>query len=455
MKEIESHSVEFKRHWRDEYLKILCAFANSNGGVLWLGVKNDGTFIGLENVDKLLEELPNKIRNKLSITPSVMLEGTMDKKVIKIEISPSDIPISYNGKFYVRSGSTTQELQDFELLRFIMRRQGVSWDAMPSDVGAEEIDKETVDKFVEMAKSRLSISKADSANKILENLELIKNGKLTNAAVLLFTKEPQRYFLNSFVRVGRFKTPTEIIDTVEIKGNLFEQVEGIIKAIKKNINVKFEINDIERKEVWEYPITAIREACINALIHRDYLDSADVQIKIYDDHIWFWNPGKLPEGLTVEMLKKEHPSKLRNKLLAMVFYYAGLIERWGTGTVRMAEICRNWGFPEPEFKEESGGFSVIFWKDIYNEEFLEKMGLNERQVKAVLYVKEKGRITNREYQRITCVSKATATRDLSELVKLKILKRFGRGKKDIHYVLMSQKRANNELNEPKMMQEYE
>ena len=131
MKEIESHSVEFKRHWRDEYLKILCAFANSNGGVLWLGVKNDGTFIGLENVDKLLEELPNKIRNKLSITPTVMLEETMDKKVIKIEISPSDIPISYNGKFYVRSGSTTQELQDFELLRFIMRRQGLSWDAMP------------------------------------------------------------------------------------------------------------------------------------------------------------------------------------------------------------------------------------------------------------------------------------------------------------------------------------
>ena len=426
MKEIESHSVEFKRYWRDEYLKILCAFANSNGGILWLGVKNDGTFIGLENVDKLLEELPNKIRNKLSITPTVMLDGTMDKKVIKIEISPSDIPISYNGKFYVRSGSTTQELQDFELLRFIMRRQGLSWDAMPSDVDAEEIDKETVDKFVEMAKSRLSISKADSANKILENLELIKNGKLTNAAVLLFTKEPQRYFMNSLVRVGRFKTPTEIIDTVEIKGNLFEQVEGIIKAIKKNINVKFEINNIERKEVWEYPITAIREACINALIHRDYLDSADVQIKIYDDHIWFWNPGKLPEGLTVEMLKKEHPSKLRNKLLAMVFYYAGLIERWGTGTVRMAEICRNWGFPEPEFKEKSGGFSVIFWKDIYNEEFLEKMGLNERQIRAVLYAKKRGKITNREYQEINNCSRNTASSELKELVIKGIFKESGK-----------------------------
>jgi len=435
MKEIESHSVEFKRYWRDEYLKILCAFANSDGGVLWLGVKNDGTPIGLENVDKLLEELPNKIRNKLSITPTVMLEGTMDKKVIKIEISPSDIPISYNGKFYVRSGSTTQELQDFELLKFIMRRQGLSWDAMSSDVDAEEIDKETVDKFVEMAKSRLSISKADSAKRILENLELIKNGKLTNAAVLLFTKEPQRYFLNSFVRVGRFKTPIEIIDAVEIRGNLFEQVEGIIKAIKKNINVKFEINDIERKEVWEYPITAIREACINALIHRDYLDSADIQIKIYDDHIWFWNPGKLPEGLTVEMLKKEHPSKLRNKLLAMVFYYAGLIERWGTGTVRMAEICRNWGFPEPEFREESGGFSVIFWKDIYNEEFLEKMGLNERQIKAVLYVKKHGKITNKKYQEIANTTDRTALRDLSLLCKLGILRRVGSKGRKTEYIL--------------------
>jgi len=103
-----------------------------------------------------------------------------------------------------------------------------------------------------------------------------------------------------------------------------------------------------------------------------------------------------------------------------------LIERWGTGTIRMAEICRNWGFPEPEFKEESGGFSVIFWKDIYNEEFLEKMGLNERQVRAVLYAKKRGKITNREYQEINNCSRNTASNELKELVIKGIFKESGK-----------------------------
>lgn len=150
------------------------------------------------------------------------------------------------------------------------------------------------------------------------------------------------------------------------------QVEALTNAIKKHINVSYVIEDVHRKDVWDYPLPAIREACINALIHREYMDSAEIQIKIYDDRIWFWNPGGLPEGLTIEDLKKEHASKPKNKLLAMVFYYAGLIERWGTGTKRMVDLCKKQGLPEPEFKEEFGGFSVILQKDIYNERYLKK-----------------------------------------------------------------------------------
>ena len=129
--------------------------------------------------------------------------------------------------------------------------------------------------------------------------------------------------------MGRFKSPTDVVDTIIIKGNLFEQVEALVNAIKKHINVRYVIEDIHRKDVWDYPLPAIREACINALIHRDYTNPAEIQIKIYDDHIKFWNPGKLPEGITIEDLKREHVSRPRNKLLAMVFYYAGLIEKVG------------------------------------------------------------------------------------------------------------------------------
>ncbi|MCW7079649.1 MAG: helix-turn-helix domain-containing protein [Candidatus Methanospirare jalkutatii] len=459
----ESQDIEFKEKWRDENLKTLCAFANGNGGVLFLGIRDDGTPVGVENPEELLETLPNKIRNNLRVVPDIKLETLEGKKVIRIEIKSYEIPVSYRGRFYVRSGSTTQEISDYDLAKIIMKMKKlqISWDSLPSEAGIEELDEVTVEKFKEMAQERLAISEKDSPQKILENLELMKDGKLTNAAVLLFGKNPQKYFLNSISRVGKFKSPTEVVDTIIIKGNLFEQVEALVNAIKKHINVRYVIEDIHRKDVWDYPLPAIREACINALIHRDYTNptETEIQIKIYDDHIKFWNPGKLPEGITIEDLKREHVSRPRNKLLAMVFYYAGLIERWGTGTTRIVSLCKEHGLPEPEFKEEFGGFTVELWKDIYNEERLRKLGLYERQIKAVLYVKKRGKITNKEYQNITGVKKRQATEDLRHLEKLGILERVGTTGKGVHYVLKGHKRgergsngARKEQKDLKMMQ---
>jgi len=431
----EYQRVEFKESWRDDYLKTLCAFANTDGGVMYIGRSDKGEPIGLKNTDYLLETLPNKIRHSLNILPSVKSEYIKGIEVIKIEIPFSEVPISYKGKFYIRSGSTTQEVSGMELVKFVMKRQKLSWDTLLSDAGLDEIDEETVLKFKNMAKDRLAISEEDSIEKILENLELLKEGKLTNAGLLLFGNNTNKYLLNTITRVGRFKTQTEIIDTVEIKGNLFNQVDKVVEAIKKHLNVIFEIRGVERKDIWDYPLPAIREACINALIHRDYMDPAEIQIKIYDDHIWFWNPGRLPEGITVDMLKDEHFSKPRNRLIAMVFYYAGLIEKWGTGTKRMVELCKEQGLPEPDFKEFGNGFSVIFYKDIYNEENLRKMGLNERQIKAVLYVKERSKITNKEYQKINSCSRNTATNDLRELVDKGILQQSGKKGAGAYYVI--------------------
>jgi len=158
----------------------------------------------------------------------------------------------------------------------------------------------------------------------------------------------------------------------------------------------------EREEVWEYPLPAIREALINSLIHRDYFKfNVQTQVKIFDDYIWFYNIGGLPEGINLEELKKPHSSVPRNPLIVHVFYLAGLIEEVGSGIGRIMDSLKLQGLPEPEFKEEMGGFSVRFYKDIYNEENLRKMGLNERQIKAVMYVKEKGKITNKDYIKLS------------------------------------------------------
>ncbi|ADQ40173.1 putative transcriptional regulator [Caldicellulosiruptor acetigenus I77R1B] len=435
----ESKQVEFKAQWNDEHLKTICAFANSEGGIIYIGVDDKGNPIGTTNIDKLLEDIPNKILSKLGVIADVDVEMLKGQEVIKIKVEKSEVPISYDGKFYIRTGSTIQQLSGNELVRFMLKKQRISWDSLPSEAGIDEVDIETIERFKRMAKKRLpEISDEDSIEKILKNLELIKEDKLTNAGLLLFGKKPQKYIHGAGARVGRFKTPTIILDTVDVSGNLFKQLDGLMEAIKKHLNVRFEIKGIEREDIWDYPLEAIREAVINALIHRDYLSLADIQIKIFDDKIWFYNPGKLPEEITIEMLKQDHASIPRNRHIAYVFFLAGLIEKWGSGTKRMVELCKEAGLPEPEFKEE-GGFVVEFYKDIYTEEYLAKLGLNERQIRAVMYVKEKGRITNKEYQEICSVSKATATRDLTELVNMGIFSICGVGKRTLHYILMNQK----------------
>lgn len=144
--------------------------------------------------------------------------------------------------------------------------------------------------------------------------------------------------------------------------------------------------------------------------------------------------GTLPKDIKIADLKKSHPSRPRNELLADVFFKAGLIEAWGRGTIKITNECKKAGLPEPEFKEEFGGFSIYFYKDIFTEENLRKMGLNERQIKAVMYVKDKGKITNKEYQEINTVSNKTAYLELSNIVERGVLILKGSGRK-ISYAL--------------------
>ncbi len=205
--------------------------------------------------------------------------------------------------------------------------------------------------------------------------------------------------------------------------------EGIIKFIEWLKNGKLEIR--------AYPTENIHA---KLYIHKDYSSTAEIQIRIYDDKIWIWNPGKLSPELSIDDLKKEHSSYPRNPLIANAFYLAGFIERWGSGTKRIVDLCKDQGLPEPEYKEEQGGFSVWFYKDIYTEKNLKKMELNERQIKAVMYVKEKGRITNKEYQEIANVKERTATMELNDLVNKKILQKFGTtGRGTFYAVLKTQK----------------
>jgi len=197
------------------------------------------------------------------------------------------------------------------------------------------------------------------------------------------------------LKIGYFQTDTELIFQDEVHGNLFEQVEKTIDILfTKYIKAIISYEGIHRIETYEYPKEAVREALLNAISHKDYVYGYPIQISVYDDQLMIWNEGKLPENWTVEKLLQKHSSKPHNPDIANAFFRAGYIEAWGRGTIKIVEQCRKHGLPTPEFKNEGSDFWVIFRKDIYDKEYLENLNLNERQINAVLYVKEKGKISN-------------------------------------------------------------
>ncbi|MFW6124310.1 MAG: ATP-binding protein [Acidobacteriota bacterium] len=440
----ENQVMEFKPNWRNENLKIISAFANGDGGELMIGVGDKGEPLGLKNSTKLLEDIPNRIRNKLGIIPSIKLEKDRENEIIRIGVNPSSVPISYEGKYYVRSGSTTLALEGSELSNFLMNKSGVTWDDLIEDnAKLEDIDPKTIKEFGSYAMDRLpSIRNEKSVKVILTKLDLQKGTQLKKAAILLFGKRPQKFYLQSQVKIGKFLTETEIVTSDVIKGNLFEQLENTLDVLRTKYLVspiKFE--GIHRREILEYPYEALREALINALIHRNYTSTSSIQIRVFQDKLSIMNEGKLPPEVPVEKLKTEHVSKPRNPLLAKIFYLAGFIESWGRGTLKIVEKCLEQGLPDPDFIEEYGVMKVEFYKDKFTEENLRKMGLNERQIKAVMYVKEKGKITNEAYQEICNIKKRQASIDLKKLEEENILEKIGTTGRGTYYVLKGQKRG--------------
>jgi ATP-dependent DNA helicase RecG len=181
-------------------------------------------------------------------------------------------------------------------------------------------------------------------------------------------------------------------------------------------------------ETYEYPKDALREAIHNAVAHKDYSGAYPIQISVYRDKIMIWNYGQLPEGWTIDTLQDKHSSQPHNPDIANAFFRIGYIEAWGRGMDKMTNQCLEANLPAPTLSARGNDFWITFRKDIYNKLDLSLLGLSDRQIKAVLYVKEHGRITNKEYQEINDISKRTAAYDLVEMVeKYKIFKQAGAG----------------------------
>ena len=433
---IESQNIENKTNWRDEYLKWICGFANASGGILYIGIDDNGTVSGIDNHNELLEQLPNKFRDILGVYAEVNLQSEKDKYFLEIVVPRFDVPISVRGKYYVRTGSTLQELKGLALNEFILKRTGKTWDDIPEQRAfVEDIDEAIVKQFLKDARiaKRIDVENDINLQDLLEKLRLFEDGQLKRAAIVLFGKDPGKFYPSMTVKIGKFgKSDADLKFHEVIEGNLIQLKERIGDIL----NAKFFIHPIDfvgmqRIERDEYPVAAVREMILNALVHRNYI-GAPTQIRLYDNNFSIWNDGSLPEGISEEDLKKVHRSKPRNPLIADTCFKAGYIDSWGRGTIKIIEACKEAGLPEPALKEEQGGFISKIFKDQFTDDQLQKMGLNDRQIEAVRYVKENGNISNRIYRDMFDITEKTAFRDFEKLTKLNLLRKEGEKKGTIY-----------------------
>ncbi len=436
----ESQNIEYKQSWRDEYLKWICGFANANGGTIFIGKYDNGKVVGVADAKQLLEEIPNKVRDVLGIVAEVNLHQTKAGDYLEIVVEPYPNAVNYKGQYHYRSGSTKQELKGAALDKFLLQKKGKRWDGVPvPKVSVGDLKSETLEFFKKrgIRSKRLSEEALSEDNThLLENLKLIEGDYLKRAAILLFHPDPEKFITGAYIKIGYFENEADLIFQDEVHGNLFEQVEKTVDLLfTKYIKALISYEGIHRVETYEYPKEAVREALLNAIAHKDYSGLTPIQIRVYKDKIMIWNEGHLPENWTVSNLLKSHSSRPYNPDIANAFFRSGYVESWGRGISKMTELCVAEGLPEPTYLVEGSDFWVVFKKDIYDAEYLEALGLNNRQVKAVLFAKEKGKITNSDYQSLNDVSRETATRDIKELTDKKLFKSSGQKGAGAFYTL--------------------
>lgn len=361
----EKQNIEWKAKWKDSYLEWICGFANAQGGKIYLGCNDDGKVIGLTNTRKLLEDIPNKIRNAMSIIVDVNLLTEGEKEYIEIVVPPYPVAISCKGVYYYRSGSTMQTLSGPELESFILRKRGASWDSMPlPGFTVNDIDDELVQKFKSLAvkKGRVDRSVLDeSKESLMEKLRLTNAGYYTNAAMLLFSKNPDKWHLGAYTKIGFFESDADLRYQDEIHGSILEQVDKVMEVLHlKYMKAKISYEGIQRIERYFVTDEALREALLNALCHKQYESCIPIQISVYEDCLYIANCGKLPENWTVDNLMSKHASRPYNPSIANVFYLAGLIESWSRGIEKICQSCIEDRSPLPEYTINSGDIMIKF-----------------------------------------------------------------------------------------------
>ncbi|HEX7585155.1 MAG TPA: ATP-binding protein [Prolixibacteraceae bacterium] len=361
----ENQIIEWKETWRDEYIKWICGFANAQGGILIIGKNDHGEIVGLNDAKLLSNEIPNKVRDLLGIMVDVNLLEEIGKQYLEIIVDPYPYPINYKGQYHYRSGSTKQELKGNALNKFILQKTGKHWDSITlPNLQLNDLDTFAFELFRRKATRSKRVDEetlSENNEMLLHHLHLTENGQLKRATALLFHPDPEKFVTGSYLKIGFFESETDLIYHNEIHGNLFQQADKTMDLLlTKYLKAKVSYDGITRVETFPFPEAALREAVINAIVHKEYSSGIPIQIKVFENRIRIWNDGQLPTDWSLENLFTSHPSKPNNPDIANAFFRAGMIESWGRGIEKIIDLCLSSGLPKPVFDTGFGGLQIEF-----------------------------------------------------------------------------------------------
>ncbi len=426
----EDTTTEFKRSLSEfsDILVTVSAFSNTRGGVIFVGVDDDGNVVGVDVGRGSLENLAHQIVQNTDpkVYPEIKVERIFGKPVIEIRVSErSDKPVFAKGIAYKRVGKSNVKMDRDEIVNLLRKTYQLSYEDVEVST-IEDIDLGKIKKFAAETKSRRLTSIPEDEVSVLKSLGLMKNERVKLAALLAFGGNPQAKVPWATVKIGRFLEETAPAMEKEIGGDLFEQIEKSYVETISFIRKEIKVGKLKREEIYEYPPEALREIIINAVAHRDYSIQSPIYIKIFNDKIEIENPGGLPPGITIEDLKKPHRSILRNPKIANILYNRGYIEKWGIGTLQVLKKCLINGNGEPIFN------SNHYFKATIKSRYTQETAENERKI--LNYLLEKRKITRRELEKKLKLKESTVRKILGKMQKKGLIIKEGKGK-NTKYIL--------------------
>lgn len=455
----EGETLEFKQDMpsSSDLAKLITAFYNTRGGTIVFGIEDETQqLVGVTSPQGIEEGIINIIRDRcsLDVMPTIEFVSYQGLEFVVVTCpqgARKPYLVSGETRPYVRVGPSNRKAQDEEVRRLYIEGSTGGFEALPCrDATIADLSEAFIATYVQRREETSGQPLGLSWEEALHGLGcLVEQGETwvsTNAGIMLFAEEPQRFISQAEVACVRFKGTDVVtyIDRRDLRGPLYQLVDDAEQFIYRHMKVGRRIEGFMGVDYREYPEEAVREAIVNAVVHRDYSRRGQrIRVFMFDDRIEVYSPGTLPPGISLEKMRRLEPqSVLRNPIIVGVFRDLGTryIEQLGTGIRRMALAMEGYGLPRPRFEEVGSEFRVTLMGP--GRRFMEEVtarpawakGLNERQVEAVLYVGEHGRITNREYRDLTSISRRWATKELQEMVDLGIFAARGTGRAT-HYVL--------------------